>query len=276
MIPNNMAEFRDNGVTHLVWCNCWCERMLKEIGFFNVIKLNAHRMGITLFEMHAPFGSPFDLSCMEKARIPQLIEEHSQFLEYAAELGCKTYTMHIGSYEAVEMGTPLEVIREQVIDKLEKLLPVAEKADVIIAIENGMSPADTPEEVVSYVRHFNSKHIGNCFDAGHANVMNRRDKNQELFSDSLRSAWGGTVRQYDDCLGIMAPTIVTCHLHDNNSYSDQHNKIGEGTIDWPTLMHRLATECPRLQSLQNETSSTGRYSIKENIAAALNVMQYFK
>ena len=24
MIPNNMAEFRDNGVTHLVWCNCWC------------------------------------------------------------------------------------------------------------------------------------------------------------------------------------------------------------------------------------------------------------
>ena len=277
LMPNVMAEFRDNGVKHMVFGDYWAERMLHETGFFNIIKRNAHKMGITLFEMHAPFGSPYDLSCMEKGRIPQLLEEHSMLLQYAAELGCKTYTIHIGSYEAVEIGTPLDVVHARVTETLEKLLPAAEKADVILAVENGMSPADTPEEAVSYVHHFNSRHIGNCFDVGHANVMNARDtKRQEFFSDYLRGAWGGTVRQYDDCLRIMAPTVVTCHLHDNNSYSDQHNKIGSGTIDWPTLMHRLATECPRLQSLQNETSSTGKYSIKENVADALEVMKYFK
>ncbi len=277
LMANVMAEFRDNGVKHMVFGDYWAERMLHETGFFNIIKRNAHKMGITLFEMHAPFGSPYDLSCMEKGRIPQLIEEHSMLLQYAAELGCKTYTIHIGSYEAVEIGTPLDVVHARVTETLEKILPAAEKADVVLAVENGMSPADTPEEAVSYVHHFNSRHIGNCFDVGHANVMNKRDtKRQEFFSDYLRGAWGGIVRQYDDCLRIMAPTVVTCHLHDNNSYSDQHNTIGSGTIDWPTLMHRLATECPRLQSLQNETSSTGKYSIKENVADALEVMKYFK
>ena len=81
LIPNVMAEFRDNGVKHMVFGDYWAERMLNERRFFNTIKQHAHQMGITLFEMHAPFSAAFDLSCMEKGRIPQLIEEHSMLLQ---------------------------------------------------------------------------------------------------------------------------------------------------------------------------------------------------
>ena len=51
----------------------------------------------------------------------------------------------------------------------------------------------------------------------------------------------------------LAPHIVTCHVHDNNGLSDQHLCPGLGTCDFDAVFEELA-KCPRLQSVQNETS----------------------
>ena len=54
-------------------------------------------------------------------------------------------------------------------------------------------------------------------------------------------------------LEIMKQDIVTCHLHDNDGYSDQHFLPGKGTINWEKLIRDLSA-CPRILSMQAEVS----------------------
>ena len=70
-------------------------------------------------------------------------------------------------------------------------------------------------------------------------------------------AWGGRIREgfipIREAIRQLAPHIVTCHVHDNNGLSDQHLCPGLGTCDFDAVFEELA-KCPRLQSVQNETS----------------------
>ena len=137
-------------------------------------------------------------------------------------------------------------------DSLERLLPVAEKAGVNIALENIWSPPCTADMLVRIMRHFNSPWLGLCYDSGHAFLFDY-GRNCPAQSCVLKS-WKCPVEEipWDDrMLEKMQPWIINCHLHDNHGFGDEHLLPGQGLIDWKKLLGLLLS-APRLQCIQSE------------------------
>ena len=252
MIPNIMAEFNAHGVKNLVFSSVWLDRILHDMSFWSLLIRHARSQQVSLVEAHAPCGQGYDLCCPERGRRPHMIEEHKRAMNYCAESGCKTYTMHVGAYESVFYRTPNEVLRPLVLDSLEQLLPEAEKLGLVIALENSYERSNTPEVVASCVEHFHSPWLGCCLDVGHAHLMAPfPGKERSRYFEEMDWAWGEHIEEYSGALERMAPHIVTCHLHDNDGYSDAHQLPGTGTIRWGELIPKLK-KLPRLISLQTE------------------------
>ncbi len=266
MIPGIFAEFRDNGAENLVFAHEWSTRLLKDPGFYQHLMLCVRRAGIRLGAVHAPWGAHFDLNCPDMARRPGLIEDHKTSMAYCAEAGVKTYTMHVGAYHWVFHHTPLSVLRPLALDTLEKLLPTAEKLGMVIAVENSFEPPNSAAEVLGLIEHFKSPHVGCCFDSGHANMMAPfPGKELANYPPNLHEAWWEGFVLTPNSLEMLAPHIVTAHLHDNDGYRDEHNPPGKGRVDWPQLIKDLKA-CPRLMSLQSESQVASKgYSIKYTV-----------
>ena len=256
LLASAFAEFHDNGADNLVFTNPWMTRLLREPEFFQTVTFAA-RGKVRFNDMHAPYGECYDLGCMCRARRKAIIEEHSKAITYAAELGCRTYTMHVGAYNSVVDHTPNEVIRPLVIESLTELLPVAEKNGVFIAVENAFERSNTPDEVMYYVNYFNNSYLGCCFDCGHANMV-RDAERKGVYSDYLvNQVWQGNIGFENHAFEKMAPRMVTCHLHDNNGTDDQHLPPGMGMIDWQKMAWDLLNNAPVLETLQTEAEIFG-------------------
>ena len=265
LIPSIFAEFRDNGCENLVFTDHFCNKLLKTPEFFQKLKKACFDTGIKLREMHAPFGECYDLACASSARRRQLVADHVTCMQYAADTGSRTYTLHVGAWDSVYIHKPNELIRPLVLDALEKLIPEAEKLDIVLALENSFERSNAATEVMYYVNTVNNAHVGCCFDSGHANVMaSRPGKTQEQYgSHLLHTVWQGKIEFCPDAFELMAPAMVTCHLHDNDGFSDQHRMPGDGTVDWKSLAENLQDRAPRLLSIQSEVNTVqGAYSIR--------------
>jgi len=261
MIPDNLAqlvlrEFADNGAQNIVLTEGWALRLIKEPGFYNTLKNWLKKFGLSIFECHGLWDHGYDLNTPARPRRRGMIEEHKLAMAYASEFGCKTYTVHVGPYFP-GMEAPVE-------EALEQLIPAAEETGIILAIENGMDPGNTPDALLHYLTKFSSPGFGCCFDAGHANVMRPAPgKKQELYAPYMHKFWEGSVVQEADPIGKLASHIVTAHLHDNDGYADAHMLPGTGSAEWAKWIPALK-QCPRLVSLQNETGAVGhQVSIKK-------------
>ena len=116
-----------------------------------------------------------------------MIDGHKRALCYAAETGCRTYTIHIGAGQYNRFRTPVQTLREAALRTLDELVPHAEKLGVVIAVENSFEPPNTPDEVLFLLEHFNSPALGCCYDAGHANVMAPAPgKRQDLYCPIMK------------------------------------------------------------------------------------------
>ena len=247
---------RDLGMEQLVFIDPWIERILREPKFVGFLRI-AMRDRVKFFDMHAPYGECYDLACMGNGRRDDMIKDHIRSLGYAADFGCRTYTIHIGAYDSVFYRVPNEKLRPLALESLEKLLPYAEKYGIIIAVENAFERSNTPDEVMFYVDYFNHPNLGCCFDSGHANVM--KTGKDKVYSDYLKNvAWWGEVENYDNAFERMAPAMVTCHLHDNDGLSDLHLIPEAGTEDWKLLAENLLTQAPKLISIQSEATVIGK------------------
>ncbi len=256
LLPSLLDEFRYNGVTDMVFSHIWATRILNEPGFFPILRRHLHRTGLRLRDIHAPWGQSFDLNCPDRARRPGLIADQKRAMAYAAECGCKSYVVHVGAYDWVFFRTPMEELRKLARETLEELLPEAEKLDLVLAVENSYEPPNAPAEVAALIESFDSPHIGCCLDVGHAHLMAPfPGKERSRYFSEIDDAWDEVV-ECPDALKILAPHIVTCHLHDNDGYGDYHQLPGEGTIDWPELLKQLLA-LPRLDSLQTESAPAG-------------------
>ncbi len=266
LLPIYFAEFRDNGVKNMVFTDCFARRLLREPEFFALLKRLCFNSGINLTEMHAPFGECYDLACASPARREQLVKEHIKCMQYASETGCRTYTVHIGAHDSVYLHIPNEKVRPLALESLEKLIPTAEKLGIVIAVENAFERCNTPDEVMYYVDAVDHPNVGCCFDSGHANVMAPTPgKTVEQYAAHMKeTVWQGELEFYSGAFEKMARSIVTCHLHDNDGFSDQHRMPGCGTTDWETLVGKLQTQAPALLSIQSEVNChTGSNSIRQ-------------
>ena len=254
LMANFFAEFAANGAEFVVINEHMATRILDERRYYSVLESQVRKAGIKLFEIHAPFGECWDLNCSVRSRRPEMLREHIRCMNYAAEAGCKTYVIHVGAWDCIfRPEISLEKMRELALESLEVLLPEAEKAGIILAVENSFEMSNATDEVLWLLKHFDSPFIGCCFDTGHANYMapSPDGKPKAYSAAQVNLAWRGNLIQEPAALEKLLPHIVTCHIHDNNGLGDEHALPGRGTINWNELMPKLLS-APRLVSCQSE------------------------
>ena len=280
--PCIIREYLDHGVTHFVFTDRLIRKCLDDAEMLAFMHSLVKEYGVHFVAMHAICGRDDDLDIIDQERRPSMIDEHIRSLRIAAEFGARTYTVHPGAYYHVvkEYHTPLEILRRNTLEALDRLLPVAEECGVVIAVENSFEPPNSPDEVLYYVGHYaGSPAIGVCFDTGHANVMapfpgKERSRYEEYMEPSW---WENGIIEETRALEKLHPHIVTTHIHDNNGYGDLHAMPGDGNIAWEQLMPKLR-ECPRMLEYQTEIcfecgtnwagrllSPKGGYSIKRQV-----------
>ena len=236
---------------------CW-----EEPGSGADLRKCAEAAGLTVFDVHAPNGSVESLGYPVKEDESIAVDSIKKSIAAAAELGARTVTVHtsrtrlIGDrapggveYPSVDLPRAGECICRQ----LDMLLPFAEKMQVIIAVENLFLPSATAEFLNTVMKQYNSPYLGFCYDSGHALLLEDfPGKDFGRIPEWIRCGWeNDSVTPQSNLLDAMLENIVTCHLHDNNAFEDQHLLPGCGIADWKMITAKLAN-APRLVSLQSE------------------------
>ena len=247
-------------VRYLVYNRSECDRLRRDI----------EARGLTLCDAHAPFAPNENLGYPVERDRKWVHELQKDSLKVAGRLGLKTLTMHIGRlcfHPDIPESTP-ERVKKYTCEIIEDMLPVAEENNVIIALENLFHPTATSDELPEYIERFNSKYLGICFDAGHANVVEAEStKTPDQMDEMIKLAWPDrTIVYRENCIEKMLPHIVTTHLHDNNGRGDHHQLPGvNGNIDWERICNCLA-QAPRLVSHQSEAGRDTFNTVAEGIA----------
>lgn len=111
------------------------------------------------------------------------------------------------------------------IEYFSMLLEYAEKYDVKIAAENLFDIKDIarhycaePEKLKFIVDSVNSPRLGVCIDTGHGFMSGYEP---HIFTDLFKDK------------------VYALHVHDNNGFSDQHNLLPFGNINWEEFIKSL-------------------------------------
>lgn len=249
LLANVFAEYRSHGGTALVFAECWLERILQEPRFFYDLMNTAREQGVHFTDAHGLCGPTFGMGVGAKFRsgTEYLYESQKLGISYAAEAGCRTYTVHMGAFDHIYFGTPVEDSSRCAIEMLERLLPIAEANKIVIACENNYDNTGNADALLPVLQYFDSPWLGCCFDIGHANRL----KTKPGKVPTIYEATGIARNLCDNSLEKLSPYIVTCHLHDNYENRDAHNLPGQGTVDWKNDLPELL-KCPRLITCQTE------------------------
>ncbi|MBQ7175822.1 MAG: sugar phosphate isomerase/epimerase [Victivallales bacterium] len=247
-----MAEFAANGAEHLVLTHDLINLVLKDVGMMDKLEKEMDDAGLSFVDSHAPFGQFMDLNVPEENYRRQMLLRHKLHINIAADMGVNTIAIHVGN-EYYRPQIPLDKQIALICDALEDLLPVAEKRKVTICIENIWCRLNTPEVLLFIKEKFPSEALGFCFDAGHANNV---DKGRHFERNSVFDSYvlTHTPAEYDAHVQEkMLPHIVNCHLHDNDGQYDTHINVGDGNTDWEKVI-KLLRKAPRLKCIQSEVT----------------------
>ena len=246
-------ELASAGVQHIVLMDFLVKKIINDFSFADVLKKELADAGLSFLDVHAPFGLRLDMHCPFPALRPAMIAYQKIVLEICAYMNTDTITMHVGdnviapSYDYTDaqlIGWMKETLSE--------LLPVAEKLGITICIENSWFSVNTPEVLNDIKSCFPSDSLGFCYDAGHANLMDKGRYSADSWPIEHWAKGNRGVPLWDDhILEKLLPHVVNCHLHDNMGIHDDHNLAGEGNIDWEHIMPLLHS-APRLKVIQSE------------------------
>ena len=275
--PRVIREFLDFGIDKIVFGDGMITRGLAEPEFIEFLRGLTKSLGVSFVAMHAPYGRLFDMDIPDFNRRPGMIADHKKALQIAAEFGSKTYTIHVGASHYVRREAKLAQLIDLAAQTMELLVPAAEKAGVVLAVENAFEPPNSARVVRRLVEPYaGNKFVGVCFDTGHANIMTMKPgKDVAKYRHYIYGSWYETgIVPENDALEVLKPYIVTTHMHDNDGYGDSHSMPLDGDIDWRKLVPELKS-CPRMLEYQTEVnfncgtnwsgkllSPPGGYSIK--------------
>jgi sugar phosphate isomerase/epimerase len=178
--------------------------------------LEKHHMGLVC---HLPtFVYPADLT--ESIRRVSL-EEILASVETVSELGAARAVLHPGPLSGMGMFAP-ETAKAYAIESLEKIVEKAEKARVVLCLEN-MPPKCgaffEPDEIGAVLDRFPSLKF--TLDVGHAHI---EDEHGTRAIELIRRAGN---------------RLSHLHISDNNGKRDEHLSVGSGTVNFPEFIKAL-------------------------------------
>lgn len=244
-----MREFAANGATHLVLTDTLLKMMGGDYLLAGVLRRQAAEAGVDFVDAHAPFHDFGDLFIPERRDWEVMIARQKLNLRLVNEMGVDTCTFHPGSGCYPEHT--VDEHRAAFFRSLDELLPVAEKLGIVICLENGLTPLNSAEALVSYMRKYDSPYLGVCFDTGHANVKEQGEFQADSAVPQVWEKYGMTVKWEKNIAETLRPYIVSCHIHDNHGVRDDHDLPGRGNIDWERIV-KVLSEAPRLKNIQSE------------------------
>lgn len=175
--------------------------------------------------VHAPFSDLNPASMNDNVRrltVNSIIEA----IEGAFELDANVVTIHPG-YIPPLWSNYVEDILDNNFSSLNDIIEVAEDYGVMVGLENMPNYMGvlgiTPDDLNDIVRDIDSKYLGITFDIGHANTA------------------CGNPAKYVKELNKIGHGIIHVHCHDNNGNDDEHLKIGDGNIDFSSVLNELNT-----------------------------------
>lgn len=208
------------------------------------------RLGLAAPACHCQDWGPCHLTEPEDRR-PAMLEMHTGLIQAAAELGARTFVLHIGHLEA---GVEKEVLWERVRRAVDALVPQAEALGMLLALENGMQGyLATNQELLSFVADYDCPTVGICYDSGHAHVM----------GDAAAT------------LHSLSPYVVTVHLHDNDGIDDLHLLPGQGTIDWNSVAQGLEA-CPKLLHIETEAANCPQWPHSRDLLSYRDAYELYR
>ena len=176
------------------------------------------RGGVSINSFHLPFSPEEDPTAFYETRRRTAVDTLRTWMQRAALLGSKIAVIHPCTVRYDTEVEGLDHYRRQLGKTMDELLPLAEKLDLKLAVENmlptgGKRFGSQPEHMKLMQSDFSSSHFGFCLDTGHALISGGPEHAHELFD-------------------AMAPRLVAFHLSDTPGDRDIHIAPGRGLVDW--------------------------------------------
>ncbi len=214
------------------------------VEYFTRIRRHADELGLEIGQTHGRLPGFRNDPIEDDA----LIENARRDCLAASILGAPTVVIH--SVTTIYMGAdaPAELMHDLNFDMFSRMLPYAKQYGVKLASETfGDAPGkgccdffgNVSELIKSYKRVCavgdNAKYMSYCMDTGHSNKSTR-------FPGNPSPA---------DVIRMLGPDISVLHLHDNDTFTDQHKIPMTGTINWNDVFDAL-----------DEVGYTGNYNME--------------
>ena len=190
----------------------------------------ADRMGFPIVQTHAPASFKSDHYKDPALFESVVVARVCRSIEIAGIFGVKNIVVHPLQY--LPYCDCAEQLFELNMNYYRRLIPVAQKAGVKIAVENMFqrdprrkyilpSTCSRPEEMIRYHDTLNSEWITCCLDLGHVGLPNQQ------------------LEAYDFVRALGSDRLQSLHVHDNNYQQDLHTLPYLGIMDWPEICKAL-------------------------------------
>lgn len=146
-------------------------------------KLKAHAAKHKLAISGVPIGNNFCVS--DPTKLKTQLDTAKAWVTRAGKLGAKTVRIFAGN---LEKGDTLAAAQKRVVAAVEELAVVAEKAGVMLALENHGGITATPEQLLALVKPVTSKQVGVNIDTGNF-------RTEDPYADVAKIAPYGVVSQ---------------------------------------------------------------------------------
>ena len=190
------------------------------------------RIGLPVLQAHASW----EQTVAEDFHFEPPYEIYARTMEACHILGCRNLVFHPVLYLFRVRGEGMkERLHEWNVQWFRALLPLAEKFDLVIELENMFDyrhvqlpgdpafPYTSAEDMLALCDRLNSDRVRICLDTGHANIAG-----QDV---------PAMIRRYGDRLAVL-------HLNDNFGkiepvFEDLHLFPGYGLLDWEAIFSAL-------------------------------------
>ena len=191
------------------------------VAYFKDLKAYADELGIAIVQTHNLVAAytPDPEVCSERKKEALLC------IEATALLGSEYTVVHCISTMQWGFDVPAKEMHIKNQEMYADLIPTAEEFGVNICMEtfgrchhkgvHGFDFFSNPERMLEEYEALPTQMKAFCMDTGHTN-----------------DAIGAGYLSVPNFIRLFGKRIKVLHLHDNNTYSDQHLLPGQGTINW--------------------------------------------
>ena len=191
------------------------------VAFFDRLKKEIDKYGLRINQLHSLWDPVYEYNHQNE----DMIVYFERAILAASILKTKYVVMHTVPLKGHYLweNVPYQEIFNYNKEFVNRLLPLAKKSGVYLAIENlpflGLPEFFSPTGTLKLINDINDENVVMCLDTGHFNMF----KEEKIYDFLVNS--NGKVQ----CL----------HIHDNNGQSDAHQIPYLGNFDWNMFIKGL-------------------------------------